>query len=149
MSENVLQQLEGTTRIVARIENNLDLCNVFMALLGRTCLMAAQRGLPVEGISFGEPTVTEKRISARVTFSGLTISSHAIFGRGTSFDEWAASKSQGMAAAMKRNPNFGTFFEKVLRVVDGFCADKGRDFKHVKVYKAFIDPDNTIVLWLK
>ena len=151
MSKSVGQHLDATApAVAARVVDNKDLCNFFMGLLGRLIVLAAQRGLPLEGIRVAAPEMSERRITARVSFSALAVPAPAIFGAGVAsgddFRHYAASKSVYMARAMEKNPEFGRYFERALHLVEGWCADHGKDFRAAKVWKAFISPDDVIVL---
>lgn len=150
MSENVLQQLETKSQgLAAKMQDNIEVAKVFMGFLGRVILMAAQKGLPVEGITFSNPQMEEKRITAHITFTSLSVPTGQLYGRSSNFQEFVGAKSKNMARALQRNPGIVTFFDRVLRLIDGYADFKGIPFARLKVYKAFIDPDNNLVLWLK
>ena len=147
MSKNVAEAIEG--RNLSQFEkliSNEQVANVVMALLGKLVVMSAQAGKPMEGISVGDPIWNGRSLKAKIEFNSLSIAPMGLWQEAPDFVRYAQSRSQHLAKAFDKNPGLSRFFTKMLHMIEVFCEHKGLQFADLKVEKAFITPENMMVL---
>lgn len=152
MAETVLQQLASQDSVVAfKATENGQMANLFMALLGKMIVEAAQRGKPIQGIAISRPSITNSRLSAHIVFHGIhtSIGVPILDRRYDDVGEYVKARSMGLSMAMAKNTAFTKFLSELFEVLESFCKHKGWPYKALKVSAAFLDKDDNLIAELE
>lgn len=151
MAETVGQQLaEKSAAVAFKASENIQMANLFMALLGKAIVEARQRGKPIEGVTFDRPFMTGKSIQVKVNFSGLQtdLSIPMLDRRYDDVGKFVMANSAGLALAMRRNPQFSKLLAALFDMLELFCKHKGWAYKDLKVDQAFLDKEDFLIIKL-
>lgn len=138
-------------RLLERLGQNPDLCNFVLALLGRSIVLCAERGLPLQGIEFDSiqaqdlPT-GDVVFRARVIFGRMPVNAASIWPPQSDFAKYARSKAHGLGMALHKNPKLNEFFQTLVEHVEKYADHKGYQFGRLKVQKAIITTADIMVL---
>lgn len=149
MSQNVAEAVAGRNlTLFEKMASNESLANVIMALIGRLVIMAHQSGKPIEGIALEPPVWLGRQARSRITFNTLSItrSPFGLWSPADDLQKYCASKSAHLAKVFDKNQGVKIFFSKLISEIENFCDHKRIAWKDLKVEKAFITPENTLVL---
>jgi hypothetical protein len=146
MSQNVWEQIGAkSTSLQEKLEQNTDVANTVMSLLGNLIVVANAKGVPFEGICFGELHETGGEFTSKIGFSTLNIGLIPQVTARFEFMDYAKARSWSMARALERSPRMQTFFEALVQAVEKYSLAKGIPFQALKVYKRIVTPDNVLV----
>jgi len=155
MSDTVGRYLDGQGGGTAeKAAENVQLANLFMGLLGRMIVEAQQRGKPLEAIAIGRPEVVNgTTIAARVEWRSIIPASSAgaefISSRYSDVGDFIAAKAAGLSRACARNPQFVRFLNSFFGVVENLCRHKGWKFEDVRVTRAILSKEDSLVITLE
>lgn len=136
-----------SNRLLARVEQNRDLCNNFMATLWIIANTAAERGAQMDGIEIGEVTMTEGRIRAKVGFHSVSLASRRyISPDGDDLASWVGSENQDLWTFIRANPDIPAWLAAVVEKMDAYCRDKGRAFSGLQFGPSIMDKDDFLVM---
>lgn len=158
MKNNVFEQLTGARpKFLRKLEQNADLCNVFIALLGRIYIVATNHGLPIDGARMGPISVIGNgEFRSKVTFVKVAITTPInLLASRSSLKEYLAKKHSSLAGILDANPHLAKGFESLVNVIDRWAIHKGINFSDLKIAQgemaagAFISREGEIVVRVK
>ena len=141
--------LETKTPLAATLATNNEVCGVLAALLGRVVIIAAQRGVPINGVRMGQLHASgQGQFTSRISFNhAALILPVSIEGKG-SFEDYLANKGVQLAKVLAMNQSMGAFFEALTERLVAYAKTKGAAFSDLWVYNdgAFISNDDELVV---
>ncbi len=147
MPQDALQSLLQTAPImVAKAVDNLNLCQFFMGILGRTVWEAHQRGHDIFKVSIAEPMIAGHQLRAKMTFDSGATPDLNFFERVDGMKEFVGKKSEYMAKVLEKNPTYSKFLQKAVEKLEVYAARRGFQFSDIEIRHGFISTDDYIVL---
>jgi hypothetical protein len=147
VSDNVAQAIEeATVGLIDKLNTNVAIANVVMALLGRLVIIAAQRGKPIEGIALESPQWSGNGLRAKITFNSLSIIPYGVWSGQSDVMKYALSRSAHLAKVFQKNPGLIKFFTELVMKLDAFSSSRGIQWVDLQLSKAFITPSDVLVL---
>lgn len=137
--------------LVERLATNPDLCNFILALLGRSIILCAEKGTPLEGIEIADFTAEDLPegdvlFKARIEFHMLPITAASLWPPQSDFAQYTRSKAHGLGMALEKNPRLNAFFQTMVEMIEKYADHKGIQFGRLKAQKALITTDNILML---
>lgn len=149
MDNSVLKFLaekgEGQAR---RASENQEVAKLFLGIISRCVVECQEKGKPIESVYFGDVAVIGTTLKSSVKFSSLVIGMNRASFMTTQYGDmkdYLGAKSGYMYLALKKNAAFTKLLTEMLDVVYAVCAQKGWNYRSVKVTKSFISKDGDIV----
>lgn len=138
------QQGEGQAR---RASENQQVASLFLGILSRCYVDCKDLGKPIESVYFGGVGIVGNTLKSSVHYSSLAIGTRGAFMTNEYSDmrDYLGAKSGYLMLAMKKNPNFNKLLTEMLDAVYSLCAQRGWQYRSMKVDKAFISKDGDIV----
>lgn len=133
----------------SRTAQNASLSRVFAALMARLIRECDKKHKSLDGLHFGPVTMTENRISARVSFLSFGMPSTPFYSeRVSSFEAYHQKKQAALHALFSQRPEVAKLLDGIIRCMEGHAKDKGKDFARLHFCKAFISKDDVLVMEL-
>jgi hypothetical protein len=141
MSKNASQEIANDKpRLLQKIEDNEDLANVLIALLGKIVTdYRYAKGIRFSPISENNGVFT----STIITLDEELLVPPTFFGR-NNLGDYMASKNIALAAVLKKNRHVRDFFQSLVEQIEHYATFKRIPFSDLKVVQgsAFISKQN-------
>jgi hypothetical protein len=150
VSDTAFHHLLDTKTPLARvIGSNAEVCQVLAGLLGKIVIMAAEKGVPINGVYMGELRASGGgQFTSRITFNYRPLTIPIGIEPKGSLEDYLANKGIQLAKVLAMNPSVGRLFESLTSKLVEYAKTKGVNFSELWVYNegAFISRDDEMVI---
>lgn len=150
MSDTVFERLdEHSSRFRRKLEQNADLCNVLIALLGRILLFSQWRGVGVNCARLGPVSeIGNGEFRCNLYFLPLSLTVPVSLHPRSDLTDYMASKQISLARLLTVNPQIADRFQELIEQIDRWATHKGVTFAMLKVLTggAFISKNLEMVI---
>lgn len=149
MNNSILKYLTQKSEAhAARASENQEVAKLFVGIVSRCVVECQDRGVPIEGVSFGDLAVDGWTIRTSVRFNNIALYRPAEFlsTQYADMGDYIQSKSAYLMVAMKKNPEFNRLIERILDTLQSACRTRGVNYRDLKVKRAFISNDGGVLV---
>ena len=142
---------ESSNRLLRHVMDNHELCQRFMGFVALCGLECEKRGVPMDGIQIGPVHMGGRKMTAKVTFSRISImrSAPPDTKSADSFLEFLGKETQGLYLLIRKNPDFIKYLQTVVEEMDGFAKWHKKEFSALKFENGYMDKEDNIILELE
>lgn len=149
---------QGSERLLHKVTENVQLCSNIMGIVSLIALTAQERGKNLAGIQIGPVTMTERRMSAKVTYSDFVLKkSIPSIPSVNSFMHFLKAEAEGLYLMIARNPDILIWIRDIVERMDAYAKHKGKKFEDLTfgdkrepgdAAAVFMDREDVIVMEL-
>lgn len=147
--KDVAGHLEDTrSRLLKKLHQNEDLCNVIIALLGRLAIEAHHRGGPAAIRVSDVQEHGNGEFRARISFAQNQLWTPSRPNYKNDLMEYMAAKNNSLAQILALNDGVADFFQVLIGKIEQYATFKSIPFYRLKVVSggAFISKDWELVI---
>ena len=147
---------QGSERLLHKVTENVQLCQMAMGLVSLLALEAHRRGSDMGGVTIGRVEMSGLRMKARVGFSRTAVRRSApSVPAANSFMHFLKAEAEGLYLFIAQNPDILTWLEGVVTRMEAHADFKRIGFSEVtfgdskkvgEAAAALLDQDDNLVL---
>jgi hypothetical protein len=139
---------QSSERLLHHVMDNQELCQRFMGFVALCGLECEKRAVPMDGIQIGPVHMGGNKMTAKVSFSQLSLmrSAPPETKAADSFLAFLGKEAEGLYLLIRKNPDFIKYLQSIVEEMDGFAKWHRKEFESLKFANGYMDKEDNIVL---